>query len=322
MDIYPVTFYPILKERIWGGVKLKTELGKDIPGDNIGESWEISGVEGDVSVVANGPLQGKSLQELIEAHPEAWLGKEVVTQFGAQFPILIKFIDAATDLSIQVHPDDKLAEERHGSFGKNEMWYIMDADRDSRLILGFEEEVSKAEYKERLNNGELQEILMELPVKRGDAFFIHAGLVHAIGGGILLAEIQQTSDITYRLYDYDRKDAEGNSRELHTELALDAIDFKAIKPTAVEYPRKSNASNNLINTPFFKTEYVHVDGKLELFSNPRKSFTILMGVGGNANISTDLGDFELRKGNTLLIPAITSKLALEANGAEVLDISI
>ncbi|RUA19159.1 MAG: mannose-6-phosphate isomerase, partial [Flavobacteriia bacterium] len=193
MDLYPLKFRPILKERLWGGTKLKEVLGKPIESDITGESWELSGVKGDISEVANGPLEGTSLEDLISKQPEAVLGKSVVERFGNEFPILIKFIDAKQDLSIQLHPNDKLAKERHNSFGKTEMWYIMDADPGAKLIVGFNKDVEKTEYIESLEQGTLLDLMNYEEVEEGDTFFINTGKIHAIGAGVLLAEIQQTS---------------------------------------------------------------------------------------------------------------------------------
>ena len=248
LSLYPFKFQPILKERLWGGTKLETVLGKSLDSDIIGESWELSGVSGDVSVVANGNLAGKSLQEIIESYKEDLLGKAVYERFGNDFPILIKFIDAKQDLSIQVHPNDELAKARYNSFGKTEMWYVMDADPDAKLIVGFNKSVNKEEYQKHLNNKTLTEILYYEPVKEGSTFFINTGKVHAIGAGTLLAEIQQTSDITYRVYDFDRKDKNGNLRELHTELALDAIDYEKKDDFKVSYSKNENQINKMVLT--------------------------------------------------------------------------
>ena len=220
MQLYPIKFEPILKERIWGGEKLIKTFKKESNKTNIGESWEISDVEGDISVVANGFLKGKSLRCLIKEFKAEFLGEKVYKQFGEEFPILIKFIDAKTPLSIQVHPNNKLAKERHNSFGKNEMWYIMDCDEDANLIVGFNKEVSQNEYGKALADSTVLEILNSEKIKTGDTFYIPTGRVHAIGAGTVLAEIQQTSDVTYRIYDYERLDATtGEQRELHTDFS-------------------------------------------------------------------------------------------------------
>lgn len=322
MNPYPLTFVPILKERIWGGSRLGTVLGKNVHAEGIGESWEISGVPGDVSVVANGPLKGKSLDEVLQSDPRAWLGKKVVDAHGKNFPILIKFIDAAKDLSIQVHPDDQLAGKRHNSFGKNEMWYIMDADKDARLILGFKEKVKESEYLKHLDQDTLPNILKAQPVQPGEAFFIHAGMIHAIGGGILLAEIQQTSDVTYRLYDYNRRDSEGNTRELHTEQALEAIDFDAVQPKPIQYKAELNTVNAMVETPYFTTNFVPVKGQMALFKSQRDAFTIVMGIKGAVSIGSPEGEVTIKAGQTVLLPATTQSVILKADYGEVLDISI
>jgi mannose-6-phosphate isomerase len=242
MKLYPLQFEPIFKERIWGGTKLKTYLNKPIQSDNTGESWEISTVENDVSIVSNGNFKGKSLNDLIDEFPEQILGTKVYEQFGKQFPLLFKFIDAREDLSIQLHPNDELAKKRHNSFGKTEMWYVMQAEANARLIVGFKEKSSANEYIENLNNKTLLSILDSKKVKEGDVFFLETGTIHAIGAGILIAEIQQTSDITYRVYDFDRVDAQGNQRELHLDLALDAINYD-VTNAHVEYSKTENQVN-------------------------------------------------------------------------------
>src|SRR6056297_3527835 len=214
---YPIKFNPILKEKIWGGKKLKSILNKQTNRDDLGESWEISGVTGNISVVANGEFKGFSLKDLLEEYKEKILGEKIYKEFDTDFPLLIKFIDANTELSVQLHPNDELAQQRHNSFGKTEMWYIMQADEGAKINIGFKESVSKEDYISRLEEGKIVELLNFEEVKKGDSFFINTGKVHAIGAGVLLAEIQQTSDVTYRIYDWDRTDDDGNSRELHTD---------------------------------------------------------------------------------------------------------
>ncbi|NNK12125.1 MAG: class I mannose-6-phosphate isomerase, partial [Flavobacteriaceae bacterium] len=234
-NLYPLKFNPILKERLWGGTKLAQQLNKPSTSDITGESWELSGVKGDVSEVSNGEFKGTSLNELIERWGPDLLGKSVIEQFGKEFPILIKFIDAKQDLSIQLHPNDELAKSRHNSFGKTEMWYIMDADEDADLIVGFNQPMTREKYVESLKSKTLLKYMNYEKVEAGDTFFINTGKIHAIGAGVLLAEIQQTSDVTYRVYDFDRRDKEGNLRELHTDLALDAIDFEKKDDFKVNY---------------------------------------------------------------------------------------
>ena len=322
MTLYPLKFRPILKERLWGGTKLKEVLGKPIESDITGESWELSTVKGDISVIANGSLEGKSLQDLIESNSEELLGKNVVERFGKEFPILIKFIDAKQDLSIQLHPNDELAKERHDSFGKTEMWYIMDADPKAELIVGFNKDVTKEEYANSINNDTLLDLLNYEQVKEGDTFFINTGKIHAIGAGVMLAEIQQTSDVTYRVFDFNRKDKEGNLRELHTELALDAVDYKKKDDFKVSYNQDPNKINEMVDCPYFKTNFIQLTENLELDTTKRDSFTIYMCVGGEAIIKTLEGEVSIKKGETALLPAITKKISLESKGAKLLEVTI
>lgn len=322
MNLYPIKFLPILKERLWGGTKLKEVLGKPIENDITGESWELSGVKGDVSMVVNGVLSGKSLQELIDTYPEELLGKSVFERFGNEFPILIKFIDAKQDLSIQLHPNDELAKERHDSFGKTEMWYVMDANDDANLIVGFNKDVTKKEYSESLKNDSLLDLLNYETVKEGDTFFINTGKIHAIGAGVLLAEIQQTSDITYRVFDFNRKDKNGNLRELHTEMALDAMDYKKKDDFKVNYPAKPDTVNSMVDCPYFKTNYINLTQDLEQDVTARDSFTIFMCVSGSATIHNDFGTESIKKGETILISASTNKIQIKTNSARLLEVTV
>lgn len=320
--IHPLKFRPILKERLWGGTKLKEVFGKPIESDITGESWELSTVKGDISVVANGSLEGKSLQELIDSNAEELLGKSVVERFGKEFPILIKFIDAKQDLSIQLHPNDALAKERHDSFGKTEMWYIMDADPKAELIVGFNKDVTKEEYAESIDNDTLLDLLNYEEVKEGDTFFINTGKIHAIGAGVMLAEIQQTSDVTYRVFDFNRKDKDGNLRELHTELALDAVDYEKKDDFKVSYGHEKNEVNTMVDCPYFKTNFIELTENLDLDTTQRDSFTIFMCVGGEAKISTAEGDVSIKSGETALLPASTQKISLQSSGAKLLEVTI
>ena len=322
MKLYPLKFKPILKERLWGGTKLKDTFGKPSTSDITGESWELSTVKGDVSIIANGDLVDFSLQELIEKYPEELLGKSVVERFGTEFPILIKFIDAKQDLSIQLHPDDQLAKERHNSFGKTEMWYIMDADPGAELIVGFNRDVSREEYSKSLENDTLLDLLNYEKVKEGDTFFINTGKIHAIGAGVLLAEIQQTSDVTYRVFDFNRKDKEGNLRELHTELALDAIDYEQKEDFKVKYSRDRDTINTMVESPYFKTNFLDLSKDMVQVTKYRDSFTIFMCVDGEAVIENEFGQVILNKGETILIPAITDRIAINTNGVKLLEVTI
>jgi mannose-6-phosphate isomerase len=317
--LYPLQFEPILKDRIWGGEKLKTVLNKPITSKITGESWELSTVEGDVSIVANGSLKGKSLTDIIEEFPNEILGTKVHEQFGKQFPLLFKYLDAREDLSIQVHPNDKLAKERHNSFGKTEMWYVMQADENARIIVGFKEDSSKEEYVENLNNNTLVSILDDVKAKPGDVFFLETGTVHAIGAGLVVAEIQQTSDITYRLYDFDRVDAQGNKRELHVDLALDAINYNKVD-TYKEYQKKTNESNVVVDCPYFTTNFIPLDGQVEV-SKSGETFTVYMCIEGSFEIEYDGNKLTYKKGDTVLVPAALNEFILNGK-ASILEIYI
>jgi mannose-6-phosphate isomerase len=318
---YPIKFHPILKSKIWGGEKLKSVLKKPAVGSDIGESWEISGVEGNVSVVANGAYKGKSLAELLALFGPQVLGTKVYKQFGDQFPLLIKFIDAKEDLSIQLHPNDQLAAERHNSFGKTEMWYVMQSDPEAKLIVGFNQKMTADLYNKHLNNKSLAEIMNFVPVTAGDTFFIEVGRVHAIGAGVMLAEIQQTSDITYRVYDWDRVDAQGQSRELHNDLAIDAIDFDMPDNFKVSYQQGINQSNPMVACPYFTTNMLPVEGSVKK-NDPLDSFVIYMCVEGSGTISADGTEAPLNVGETVLIPAETKEICLSANKAKFLEVTI
>ena len=322
MQLYPLKFKPILKERLWGGTKLKDVLGKPNESDITGESWELSGVKGDISIVSNGPFSGTSLQEIIDKWPEDLLGKGVVERFGKEFPILIKFIDAKQDLSIQLHPNDALAKERHNSFGKTEMWYVMDADKGANLIVGFNKEVTKEEYSESLKKDTLLDLLNYESVKEGDTFFINTGKIHAIGAGVLLAEIQQTSDITYRVFDFNRRDKKGNLRELHTEMALDAMDYHKKDDFKVTYDGHMNTVNTMVDCPYFKTSFMHLTKNSSQTVSERDSFTIYMCVGGSAKISTDTGSVMIQKGETVLIPASSKTININTTQAKLLEVTV
>lgn len=298
---YPLTFEPILKERIWGGTKLKTFLNKPIFSEITGESWEISTVENDVSVVFNGAFKGKSLNELLDEFPEAILGTKVYRKFGKQFPLLFKYLDAREDLSIQVHPNDVLAKKRHNSFGKTEMWYVMQADDNAELIVGFKKKSSPEEYLESLKSKSLLSILDTKKVQQGDAFFLETGTVHAIGAGIVIAEIQQTSDITYRIYDFDRVDSNGKSRELHVDLALEAINYDVVEAKRGYYKLK-NSSNAVVDCPYFTTNFIPLDGVINVSKN-KQSFTVYMCVSGDFQIAYHGEKFSYQKGATVLLPA-------------------
>ena len=310
MSLYPLKFTPIYKERIWGGNKLETRFGKDLSGKkNIGESWELSAVDGDVSVVSNGELAGNDLQELIEIYMDELVGEKCYDEFGSEFPLLIKFIDANDDLSIQVHPNDKQASERHAAFGKTEMWVALDDSEKPKLISGFNKDTNQKEFLEKLKNGSLNELFNYEEVKKGDVFFVPAGRVHAICAGNLIAEIQQTSDITYRIYDYNRKDKEGNSRELHLDLSLDVMDYKKVKDAKVVYQSEINKPSELVSCKYFTTNHLELTLPVERDYYAFDSFVILICTEGQFTVQSKNGmPVEIKMGETVLIPAALSSV--------------
>lgn len=319
MNLYPLKFTPIFKERIWGGNKLETRFGKNLEGKtNIGESWELSAVDGDVSVVANGDLAGNDLQDLIEIYMDELVGEKVYEKFGTEFPLLIKFIDANDDLSIQVHPDDKKSKERHNAYGKTEMWVALDDSENPKLITGFNRDTNKAEFLEKLNNGTLTDLFNYEQVKKGDTFFVPAGRVHAICSGNLIAEIQQTSDVTYRIYDYDRKDEDGNGRELHLDWSLDVMDYQKVEDPKVVYEPKANQPVELVSCNYFTTNMLDLSLPMERDYYSFDSFVILICTEGSCNIGTRGGEIvEVNMGDTVLIPASLNGVVFDPAGDHV-----
>lgn len=311
MKLYPFKFNPILKPMIWGGDDLCSFKGIKPGLRGIGESWEVSGVKGSVSVIANGDLAGKSLDNLLKEARSALVGKKVYEKYGDTFPLLIKFIDAKTDLSIQVHPDDKLAKARHNSFGKTEMWYVIDAAKDAFLYTGFEKKLDPEKYEATVEDNTFTDYLKKYHVEPGDVFFLPAGRVHAIGGGCFIAEIQQTSDITYRIYDYDRKDANGKKRELHTELAKDAIDFSVQESYQTDYTSKVNEASSLVSCEYFTTNLLDIDIPLTRKYDNFDSFVIYICMQGHCTLKDDKGnEVFINQGESVLIPADTSSLMI------------
>ncbi len=307
-QLYPLKFTPILKDKIWGGSRLRERLGKQAS-DKAGESWEISGYGEDISVVANGFLAGNNLQEIIEVYMGDLVGDHIFEQFGLTFPLLIKFIDANEMLSIQVHPDDKMAAERHQSFGKTEMWYVVESDK-GQLIVGFNQKMDRESYLKHFEEGRLKEILNFEEVSPGDIYFMPAGRIHAIGAGVMVAEIQQTSDLTYRIYDWDRTDEQGNSRELHTELAIDAMDFNFHSEYRTACTPVLNSTSPAVDCPYFTTSVIKLDRPVEKDYNLIDSFVVYMCMEGELGISYPGGTEKLVKGETILIPAAVKNLAL------------
>ena len=322
MPDYPIKFTPLLKEKIWGGNKLKEILHKNGGEQKIGESWEISGIENETSVVSNGKYRGKDLTEILKLHRENLVGKKVYKKFGNNFPLLVKFIDANTELSVQLHPNDALAKERHNAFGKTEMWYILQADDEAKINIGFKESIDKNTYLKHLQEGTIVSLLNFEKIKTGDAFFINTGKVHAICAGVLLAEIQQASNITYRIYDWDRKDDHGKSRELHTELALEAIDFEVKNDFRLSYNQEINTASNIVRNEYFTTNFLPVKGKVCKDHKDLDSFIIYMCTSGKAVITVNNHSEVIERGQTLLIPAKCKQIEIVAENAELLEVYI
>ncbi len=309
--LYPLKFKPLFREKIWGGQKMKSSLGFDFaPGKDIGEAWMLSGVPGSQTKVSNGFLKGNELNELLEVYMDELVGEKAFTRNKEQFPVLIKFLDANDWLSVQVHPDDALAARRKLEGGKTEMWYVLDAKDGAELISGFNRKISREFYMKNLKEKTLKNILNYEPVKKGDVFYMPAGRVHALGPGILLTEIQQTSDTTYRIYDWDRLDEQGNSRELHTALALDAIDFNVPLSYRSEYTRIKNHSVNLVESPYFHTNILDFNLPIAKDYSELDSCIIYICTGGNAELSVGSGKESISAGEVLLIPAILDKITL------------
>lgn len=322
--LYPLKFKTIFKEKIWGGNKVKYVLGKDFsPLKNCGETWEISAIEPDCSVVKNGFLAGNTLPELIEIYMGDLLGEKVFNEFGVEFPLLIKFIDAEKDLSVQVHPGDEIAGKKHQSNGKTEMWYIIDAQSDSKINVGFNQPMTEELLKKHIDNNTLEKVLNYIPVKAGDAIFIPAGKVHAICKGILLAEIQQSSDITYRLYDYNRKDETGNFRQLHVDDALDAIHYGDTANSPVVYSQEENKTNTIVHSPYFVTNYMHFNQQVEKIYAGMDSFVIYICLEGGAKIHYDEGEETISLGECVLMPAvIENAVFIPDNNCKLLEVYI
>ena len=309
--LYPFTFQPILKKIIWGGSDICPFKGITPVQEGIGESWELSHVDGNFSVVAEGELAGKSLDELIQTYGKQLVGGQVMERFGTRFPLLIKFIDARDNLSIQVHPNDELAKARHNSFGKTEMWYVIKAAPGAALYSGFSKQIDADEYVERVKNNTFMDVLQRYDVAEGDVFFLPAGRVHAIGAGCFIAEIQQTSNITYRIYDYNRKDANGNTRELHTELAKDAIDYTLYTDYRTHYKAHTNATIELASCKYFTTNLLDIDVTMTRDFSELDSFVVYICMGGSATLQDNKGNkLQIHQGQTVLIPADTTSVTL------------
>ena len=319
MTSYPIKFEPILKEKIWGGNKLKNILNKNTNSENIGESWEISSVAGSESMVDNGPYKGLSITDLLNQFGERFVGQENYKEFGNQFPLLIKFLDANTNLSVQVHPDNEMAQAEHNSFGKTEMWYIMDHEEDAEIILGLKDKTTNAEVLREVDSNNVSNIFNSERVSKGEAYFIPAGKIHAIGAGVLVAEIQQTSDITYRVYDWDRTDNNGQSRELHLDQSI-----RATKPFFEDCKKDiaiaANTSSNLVSCEYFTTNILKIENGFVRSYNDLDSFIILMCVEGSTSVTVDGFTEIIHKGETVLLPAGVKETSFFTSNAKLLEV--
>jgi len=310
-QLYPLKFEPILKEKIWGGNSLSDHYGK-VAGNlkNIGESWELSAVSDNLSVISNGFLAGNNIEEIIEVYMGDITGESVYEKFGNEFPLLIKLLEARADLSIQVHPDNELAKKRHNAYGKTEMWYILQSDKNAKIYTGFANPVTRESYTNAFNNNTIQNLLNIEDADSGDAFFTPAGRIHAIGAGIVLAEIQQTSDITYRIYDWGRTDQNGKSRELHNDLAMDALDFKATGRNKIRKELLENKAENLVSCEFFDTNIIHFNKQINRDYSLIDSFVTYICTEGSFLIRWDNKSEKVTKGETVLLPALIDDVAL------------
>ena len=308
--MYPLKFNPILKSMIWGGDKLRQYKAIDTDQKNIGESWELSGVPGNESIVSNGELAGRTISELIKEYGPELLGRHIYETYGEKFPLLIKFIDARDDLSIQVHPDDAMAQAVHDQpFGKTEMWYVVSADKDAHLMSGLSAEITPEEYVSRVENNTITDVLCDYKVAAGDVFFLPAGRVHSIGKGCFIAEIQQTSDLTYRIYDFGRLGLDGNPRELHTELAKDAIDYSVSEDYRTAYAPVLNEDTPLVECEYFKTNLLDLTEPHSVDVMSKDSFMIVICLEGQGELKDSEGNVvALKQGETVLVPAVTDEI--------------
>ena len=311
MMIYPLKFHPILKQTIWGGDKINQlkQISNGQPA--VGESWEISAVEGFESEVANGAYRGYTLRSLVRLLKEELVGADNYARFKDNFPLLVKFIDAHDDLSVQVHPDDGLAMQRHHCLGKTEMWYVLGADKDAHLIAGFSQKISPKQYREMVADGSFVDALYSYSVKPGDVYYIPAGRVHSLGKGTMVAEVQETSDITYRIFDYNRRDKDGHLRQLHVAEALDAIDFDDTAGEAkIDYQLDDNEPVEVVSSPKFTTSVYHLTDEVTCDYSDLDSFVILICTEGSCRVVMDAAKETICAGETLLLPAATKNVQL------------
>ena len=310
----PIKFKALLKQTIWGGNKIVPFKHLNEQLDNVGESWEISGVTDNETIVCNGRYEGQSLNAIVKELKGDLVGIENYKRFGDEFPLLIKFIDARSDLSIQVHPTDEIAQKQGKERGKTEMWYIMDSDKDAKLYSGLKKQITPEQYKAMVEDDTICDALAQYKVKEGDVFFLPAGRIHAIGTGCFLAEIQQTSDVTYRIYDYKRKDKDGNYRQLHTKEAAECINYKVEKDYRTEYLPVKNQGVGLVQCPYFTTSVYDLTEPMTIDYSELDSFVILIGMKGEGRITDNEGnETTLNEGETLLLPATTNSIKVEGS---------
>jgi len=323
-ELYPIKFIPIFKEKIWGGKKISnTLLKRNNKISKTGESWEISSVENNLSIIENGIYAGKNIIEIIDLFKDKLLGNSNIKKFGYEFPLLIKFIDADDVLSVQVHPDENYALEKHKMHGKNEMWYILENEKNASIITGFNKTITREECIENINNNSIENILNFENVSEGDIFYIPTGRIHAIGKGILLAEIQQTSDITYRVYDWNRIDFNGTKRELHIEEALDVLDFKYYTDYKTNYKQEINCPSKIINTKYFTTNLLWFSSLQTRDYTALDSFVIFICVKGSCEIINNNSITKINFGETILIPASLKTIKLQPdNECKILEVFI
>ena len=308
-----IKFKPILKQTLWGGNRIAPFKHMETSLDHVGESWEISGVKGNESVAVTGPYVGKSLNELVRELKEQLVGVENYQRFGNEFPLLVKFIDACQNLSIQVHPDDVMARRKGLPHGKTEMWYLMDSAPGAHLLSGLKRHITPEQYAQMVADDTICEAIASYEVSEGDVFFLPAGRIHSIGAGCFLAEIQQTSDTTYRIYDYKRRDRDGNYRQLHTEEAKEAIDYTVHDNHKTQYTLVKNQAVELVSCPYFTTALYDIDEPMQLDYSDLDSFVILVGVKGRGVLKADGQELSLDAGESVLIPASTSVVEVEGN---------
>lgn len=307
----PIKFEPLLKQTLWGGKKIIPFKHLDSSLEDVGESWEISGVEDHETIVKEGPMKGKRLNELMAEMKDKLVGRDNYQRFGDEFPLLIKFIDARQDLSIQVHPNDEVAHKQGKPHGKTEMWYLMESDKDAKLYCGLKKEITPEKYKKMVEDDTICDALAQYEVKEGDCFFLPAGRIHAIGAGCFLTEIQQTSDVTYRIYDFKRRDKNGNLRELHTKLAAESINYQVEDDYRQYYVERKNRGVSLVHCPYFNTTVYDLDEPMTLDYKELDSFVILIGLKGEGKIVDNEGhEVSIKTGDTLLVPATTERLSI------------